>query len=217
MQVQAAIVRHPAQPLAGRSLEAEEVRLIGQTRRFGRDQEIYGEGEAADLVYKVLSGAVRVFKVLADGRRQISEFHLAGDIFGIEAGVARRATAEAVGETVLVIARRSSLVGDEAQGAKLWRMAVRDLERSQEHVLTLGRRAAGERVASFLLDLAQRTRSGQTLELPMSRQDIADYLGLTIETVSRTFTQLAAHGLIEIRSCRSVRLADQAALQDLCE
>ena len=192
----------------------DEVKLIGVARVFGRDQEVFGEGEPAESVYKVVTGAVRLFKVLADGRRQISEFYLPGDVFGIEAGPDRRATAEALCETTLIVARRSGLSGDD-QSVKLWRLALGELQRAHEHGLTLGRRAAGERVASFLMDLAERTGQGRMLELPMSRQDMADYLGLTIETVSRTMTQLQADELIEITACRSVRLADRQALDDM--
>ncbi|MFI4933930.1 MAG: helix-turn-helix domain-containing protein [Caulobacterales bacterium] len=198
--------------------DAEEIKLMGVAKRFARDQEIFGEGESAELVYKVVSGAVRCFRVLADGRRQISEFYLPGDVFGVEAGPDRSCNAEAVSETVVIQARRSQLLADDFdQGAKMWRLAVRELQRSQDHILTLGRRAAGERVASFLVDLATRTEAGDDLELPMSRQDMADYLGLTIETVSRTFTQLQAQNLIRLSGCRHVSLADRGALHELCE
>ena len=213
MQAQQAVLRRdPALPVRR---ESDELNLIGQTRRYGRDQEIYGEGEGADFVYKLISGAVRGFKVLADGRRQVLEFYLPGDIFGLEAGPVRKAAAEAVGEVQVIVARRSSILAED--GAGLWRVVIRDLLRSQEHILTLGRRAAAERVASFLVDLADRTGADEVLELPCSRQDIADYLGLTIETVSRTFTQLSAQGLIDVHCCRSVRLANRRALEDLCE
>lgn len=210
----------PAQPAALRDQPGDDFRLIGSTMSFARDQEVYGEGEAADHVYKVISGAVRCFRVLTDGRRQISDFYLPGDIFGIEAGVERSATVEALTDTVLVVARRSALVDDTDDGSaarRLWRMAVADLRRSQDHVLTLGRRSASERVASFLVDLASRLMAEAALELPMSRQDMADYLGLTIETVSRTLTQLQVSGLISLNGCRSVCLRRPRALAELCE
>jgi CRP/FNR family nitrogen fixation transcriptional regulator len=197
--------------------EPDEIAVIGAARRFARDQEIFGEGDSAELVYKVVSGAVRSFRVLADGRRQIGEFHLPGDVFGVELDTERRSAAEAVGETVLVAARRSALAADPAQGPKLWRHALRALERSQDHVLTLGRRSASERVASFLVALAERTGGGDEVQLPMSRQDIADYLGLTIETVSRTLTQLQGAGLISLSGCRGVRLVRRSSLEELCQ
>jgi len=191
--------------------------LISAAKSFGRDQAVYDDGDAADCVYKVVSGAVRAVRLLADGRRQIGEFYLPGDVFGVELGERRRAAAEALGETVLLVARRASLPAGPEQGGRLWRLALRDLQRSQDHVLTLGRRTASERLASFLLDLAERLDATGEFELPMSRQDIADYLGLTIETVSRTLTQLQADGLVRLSGVRRVRLPRPAALAELCE
>jgi CRP/FNR family nitrogen fixation transcriptional regulator len=206
-------------PAADRfSADAEEVRLIGVTMRFAPGREICGQGGRTDNVYRVISGAVRSFRLLSDGRRQICEFYLPGDIFGIELGAERLATAEALAESVLLVARRSALLdGDRPMASQLWKLAVGELQRSQDHVLTLGRRSASERVVSFLIDLADRLGIREDLELPMSRQDIADYLGLTIETVSRTLTQLQAAGLIKVGGCRSIRLRRRAALADLCE
>jgi len=211
----------PASPLAGRLDSAESLDLQGPTLRFGRDEEVFGEGEAAEHVYKVVSGAVRAFRILADGRRQISEFYLPGDCFGLEAGVTHRCSAEALTDTQLIVARRTSLTERAGQSPELarslWRLVVGDLQRSQDHVLMLGRRSAAERLASFLIDLARRSRAGENLELPMSRLDIADFLGLTIETVSRTLTQFQESRLIQLASCRSIRLRDRTALETLCE
>lgn len=211
----------PRPPAGAGMAPAEAVQLHGPTLSFGRDEEIFGEGESADSVYRVVSGAVRTFRILADGRRQISEFHLPGDSFGFEPSAVHRVSAEALGPTRLVAVRRNALM-DNADTAPefarlLWRAAVADLQRSQEHVLRLGHRSAAERVASFLLDVARRLGGHDAFDLPMSRQDIADYLGLTIETVSRSFTQLQALGLIAVRCCRHVRLSDRAALVELCE
>jgi CRP-like cAMP-binding protein len=198
--------------------DAEPIRLIGITLHMTRDQEIFGEGEPADQVFKVVQGAVRAFRVLSDGRRQICDFYLPGDLFGIEPTGEHRVTAEALSDTVLVVARRSALgdEGDAAASRRLWTLAMNELRRSQDHALTLGRRSATERVASFLMDLAERLGGGEALELPMSRQDIADYLGLTIETVSRTLTQLQVSGLIKLAGCRSIILRRPRALADLC-
>ena len=193
--------------------------LVGATRAYARDQEVYGEGERADHVYSVLSGAVRSFRVLADGRRQISDFYLPGDVFGVEFDPDHRESVEALSETMLVVTRRCALA-DEDDGAmarRLWRLAVDQLRRSQDHVLTLGCRTANERVASFLTDLAERIGDAGGLELPMSRQDIADYLGLTIETVSRTLTQFQVAGMIALHGCRSIHFLKRRALADLCE
>ena len=206
----------PAAPL--RAAAPEGIRLIGVTVHLSRDQEVFGEGEPADQVFKVVRGAVRCFRVLSDGRRQICDFYLPGDVFGIEPGLDRRTTAEALTDTVLVAARRSTLVEDEDNGTarRLWALAMADLQRSQDHALTLGRRSANERVASFLVDMAARLGDVDNLELPMTRQDIADYLGLTIETVSRTLTHLQVSGLIKLAGCRSIHLRKPRALAELC-
>jgi CRP/FNR family nitrogen fixation transcriptional regulator len=120
-------------------------------------------------------------------------------------------------DTVLVVARRSALAHDDGSTTRsLWSLALIELRRSQDHALTLGRRSAGERVAGFLVDMADRVGDGENVELPMSRQDIADYLGLTIETVSRTLTQLQVSGLIKLAGCRSIHLRKPRALAGLC-
>jgi len=191
--------------------------FIGIARSWGRDQEVFAEGAACETIYKVVYGAVRAFRLLADGRRQIVSFYLPGDLFGIEALSAHAVTTEAICETTLASARRSSLIEDEEQRGRLSRCALRELLRAQDLLLTLGRRSALERVASFLIDLADRTGGGDVLALPMSRQDIADYLGLTIETVSRTLSEMQARGLLRVQDARQIRLLRRAALVQLCQ
>jgi len=196
----------------------EIIRMVGATVKKSRDQEIFGEGEPADRVFQVLKGVVRCFKLLSDGRRQICDFYVPGDIFGLEPGLDRRATAEAVSDVVLLAAPRATLMesSDPDAARRLWALAMADLRRSQDHTLTLGRRSATERVASFLVDLAERLGDTGHVELPISRQDMADYLGLTIETVSRTLTQLQASGHIALSGRRSIDLRRPAALAELC-
>lgn len=193
---------------------------LGVQMTYARDEEIFGEGEPAGFVYRVLSGAVRTYRVLSDGRRQIGDFLLPGDMLGLEAGLDHRLSAESVGASVLMVVRRSSLAtlaaDDRAVAGQIWAMTVHNLQRAQDHMLLLGRQSACERVCAFLLDLAERLPDGPELELPMSRQDIADYLGLTIETVSRTFTQLQASGWIRLASLRRVVLSDRAAMARVC-
>ncbi len=192
----------------------------GSLRTFERDQEIFSEGDPAEFLFEVVSGAVRTYKLLSDGRRQIDAFHMPGDIFGIEAGGEHRFSAEALKEaTVRAIRRRSldALARSEPElPSRLVAAMARALERAQDHMLLLGRKSAREKIASFLLGLAHRIQGAKTLELPMSRIDIADHLGLTIETVSRTLTQFQREKLIELPSNRRVIvLRNVAALRQL--
>jgi CRP/FNR family nitrogen fixation transcriptional regulator len=193
------------------------VEAMGVRMHFDRDEEIFGEDEPAQYVYRVLSGAVRTTRMLSDGRRQIVEFHLAGDVFGLDGETRHALGAEAIGETVLQVVRRSTFMNSGIDGGGTAVQALlKKFHRAQAHMLLLGRHTACERVAAFLLDFLSRTK-GPTIDLPMSRQDIADYLGLTIETVSRTFTQLQASGLIDLESCRRVVLRNVGALDRICE
>ena len=189
--------------------------------RYAREEEIFGEGEPAEYVYRVLSGAVRTYRILRDGRRQIDEFHFAGGYFGIEAGPDHRTTAEAIADSTVLVARRMTAndMADQRGDVtrQLLQLTMEGLQRSQDHIVLLGRKSACERVASLLLDLADRAGCQRTLDVPMSRQDMADYLGLTIETVSRTLTQLQADGVIEIPTTRRIVLRDRAALADMVE
>src|SRR5215475_339766 len=182
--------------------------MMGSQMRFGRNAEIYGEDEPAEYLYKVVSGAVRTYKVLEDGRRQIGAFYLPGDVFGLEAGTEHGFSAEAIVRSTVQLAKRSVIMAMAARdpdlGAALWTAAAGGLRAAQEHMLVLGRKSAEERVATFLLDIAKREGSREVIELPMSRQDMADYLGLTIETVSRTMTQLESSAAIELATARRV-------------
>ncbi|HXY89500.1 MAG TPA: helix-turn-helix domain-containing protein [Xanthobacteraceae bacterium] len=186
---------------------------------FPRNGEIYGEGETADYIYKVINGAVRVYKVLDDGRRQISAFYLPGDVFGLEASDNYPFSAEAVTPSSVLVIKRSSLAALAARQSEvaneLWSLTARELEHMQNLMITLGRKNAQERVAAFLLEMAGRAPDKNMLELPMSRQDIADYLGLTIETVSRTFTQLENELAISLPTSRRVVLRNRGALSRL--
>ncbi len=184
---------------------------------FSRNEEIYGEGEAADFVYKVVSGAVRTTRILSDGRRQIADFHFAGDVFGLEAGEVHSLCAEAITDCRIALVKRIAVDRaadrDCAAARALWGVTARDLRRLQDHMLLLGRKGAMERIAAFLLEMSERTGERRSVELPMSRTDIADYLGLTIETVSRSLTQLERDGVIALPSFRRVELLNRAAVE----
>ena len=192
--------------------------LMGAPMPFARNVEIYGEDEPADYLYKVISGAVRSYRVLDDGRRQIGAFHLPGDMFGLEAGATHASSAEAVADSVVLVIKRSAVIAlaerDSEVARQLWTLTARELGRAQNHMLLLIRNAK-ERIASFLLEMAERAPGTDSVELPMSRQDIADYLGLTIETVSRTLTQLEAVAAIALPTSRRVVLRNRSALSRL--
>ena len=180
------------------------------TMRFSRNEEIFADEETADFAYQVVSGAVRDVRILSDGRRQIGAFYLPGDVFGLECGEMHRSSAEAIVDCEIAVVRRSVLNKaaneDDGAGRRLWAMTSRDLLRLQDHMLLLGRKSALERVASFLVEMAARGRPGRPVELAMSRTDIADYLGLTIETVSRTLTQLERDHAISMSGSRHITL-----------
>jgi CRP/FNR family transcriptional regulator, nitrogen fixation regulation protein len=198
---------------------SEAFKTLGALVRFERNAEIYGEEEPADYFYQVVSGAVRTYKVLSDGRRQIGAFHLPGDVFGLEARQNHRFSAEAVATSTIRVAKHSSVIAlaarDHDLAYELWTRTANNFGRAQDHMMLLGRKNAEQRVASFLLQMAERDSTERTVELPMSRQDIADYLGLTIETVSRTMTHLEGNATIELAGSRRVRLCNRPALQRL--
>ncbi|WP_426434288.1 helix-turn-helix domain-containing protein [Bradyrhizobium genosp. P] len=161
---------------------------------YKQGTEIYGEQEPAVYVYQVKSGAVRSYKLLSDGRRQIGAFHLAGDIFGLENGGVHRFTAEAIVDTTVRLVKRQSLElaaeSDALVARNLLRMTTSSLEHAEDHMLLLGRKTSLERVAAFLIEMDKRLPAAGVMALPMCRRDIADYLGLTLETVSRALSQL---------------------------
>jgi CRP-like cAMP-binding protein len=197
---------------------AGTIEMMGTVMPFSRNTEIYGEGESAEFIYKVVSGAVRTYKVLMDGRRQIGSFYLPGDIFGLESGEDHTFSAEAIVNSKVLTIKRGHLDAVASRENAVARQvlgAMRgELQRLQDHILLLVK-SAQERVAGFLLEMADRSDSHSEIELPMSRQDIADYLGLTIETVSRTLTGMEGASMIALPSARRVVLCDRAALARL--
>jgi CRP/FNR family nitrogen fixation transcriptional regulator len=170
------------------------IRLNFNEFSYKKGSEIFGEKEPADYVYQVTSGAVRSYKLLSDGRRQIGAFHLVGDIFGLEIGTEHRFTAEAVIDTAVRLTKRRSLElfaqSDVAVARNLLSMTASNLRHAEDHMLLLGRKTSLERVAAFLIEMDRRSTAAGILALPMCRRDIADYLGLTLETVSRALSRL---------------------------
>jgi CRP/FNR family transcriptional regulator, nitrogen fixation regulation protein len=191
------------------------VQANGVSMIFRRNQEIYGQGEPAPYLYGVVGGAVRVSRILVDGRRKIGAFYVAGDLFGLD-GDEHSFSAEALLDCRIIVIKRSvlrALVQHDADIARgLLMLTERELVRAQEHALLLTK-TAQERVAGFLLEMAARSPDRANIRLPMPRLDIADYLGLTIETVSRTLTILEQHGIIEVPNVHQIVLRDRPALK----
>jgi CRP/FNR family transcriptional regulator, nitrogen fixation regulation protein len=186
---------------------------------FEKDQEIYSEYEPAHSIYEVIGGAIRSYKGLSDGRRQICAFHLPGDVFGLENGASYRFTAEAIVDTNARVIRRHSLeyvaTHDLRVTNHLLSLTAKTLLHAENHMLLLGRKNSLEKVAAFLLEMDHRL-AGIMLTLPMSRRDIADYLGLTLETVSRALSYLRDKrvlGFSEV-SQREIVLQDRQRLQE---
>jgi CRP/FNR family transcriptional regulator, nitrogen fixation regulation protein len=206
-----------ATPAASHSL-IETMEMMGASMSYARNAEIYGENEPTEYLYRLISGTVRTSKILNDGRRQIGAFYLPGDLFGHEVGSEHSFSAEAITDVKVIVIKRSAVEAlaarDNDVARQLWAMTGRELQRMQEHILLLIK-SAQERVAGFLLEMAERIKSTDELELPMSRQDIADYLGLTIETVSRTLTILENRAAIALPTSRRIVLRNRAALRRL--
>jgi CRP-like cAMP-binding protein len=207
----------PGQALRSRTF-FKSAAITGVPMRFEAKSEIYGEGEPAEYIYRVVAGTVRASKVLTDGRRQINAFYLPGDIFGLEIGEEHSFSAEAMSEATVLVIKRSVVAGEAQRNhevaRELWEATAHELHRVQDHVLLLIK-SAQERVAAFLLEMAKRMPSKSGIDLPMSRQDIADYLGLTIETVSRTLTQLEKTAAIALPQSRHIVVRNHQALARL--
>jgi CRP/FNR family nitrogen fixation transcriptional regulator len=193
--------------------------LVATESSYRKDEEIYGEDEPSDYVYQVICGAVRSYKLLSDGRRQIGAFYLPGDAFGLESGPAHRLTAEAVVDTTVRLVKRRSLeqaASITVQVARsLWTMTAGELRHAEDHMLLLGRKNAIERVASFLLEMDRRLTATGMMALPMCRRDIGDYLGLTLETVSRALSQLHSDGVLGFSGARQIVLRNRQRLRNM--
>jgi CRP/FNR family nitrogen fixation transcriptional regulator len=208
-------------PWAAPSAGSDRPELNGAIMRFAPDRQIYAEADEAQSFYKVVSGMVRTCRFLSDGRRQIDAFHGEGDVFGFEAGADHGLTAEAVSNCTVIAYRQRGLAAIVAHNDGLGRWffshAMTSLARAREHSLLLGRGSAAQKISAFLLEVADREACHHVVELAMSRQDIADYLGLTIETVSRTLSQMERDGTIGLPTARRVVLRDrQTLLAQIC-
>jgi CRP/FNR family transcriptional regulator, nitrogen fixation regulation protein len=193
---------------------------LGTVVTLKRDMVLFHEGDPAQYYFKVVQGAVRSCKLLRDGRRHVGDFYLPGDFIGLDAEAEYVFTAEAIADATLVrYARRSveALAVQEPKiGRRLLHLACRSLNAAQQQMLLLSRKTAEERIATFLIGIADR-KDGRQVSLPMTRTDIGDHLGLTMETVSRALAHLKSEGVIELKSSHDVRIRDREALAELAE
>jgi CRP/FNR family transcriptional regulator, nitrogen fixation regulation protein len=176
------------------------------------ETEIYAQGSRAGAIYRIEFGAVRIHRLLADGRRQIVAFHVAGETFGFEAGAVRSFFAECIVATGLT---SLDYAGQDHYEPELMEMALRGLVRAQEHLLVIGRQQSLEKMAVFLMDLAERQGGLDSVDLVMSRTDIGDYLGMTIETVSRSISKLRSLGILRLKSLRCIEILEIEKLRQL--
>lgn len=196
----------------------DDFRRHSPVSRYGQHETIFFEGDPADAICQVDEGAVMLYKLLPDGRRQVVELLSQGDVFGFAKGEYRDCSAETLTPArVRLIERRSAERSCSFQRV-LARQVLLQLEAMHEHAVLLGRKSAMERVASFLLRLAGEDvapEEAPVITLSMTRQEIADYLGLTIETVSRSFSELKRRGLIALEKQDRVRIANYDAVETL--
>ena len=207
------------QPVSAATIVPDPLDRLGTVSKFERNQTIYFEGDEAGHCYRVKSGTVRLCKVTEDGRRQIAAFLTAGDLFGWTDHGLYGFSAEAVtGVTLEKFSRvriEDAVKANPALGRRILALLSTQLASAHEHLLLLGRMTAAERIANFLLDLGKRQHKDGTVLLAMCRKDIADYLGLTVETVSRTMNALKRKGIIAFAEPENVRLKQSGALERL--
>ena len=188
--------------------------------RYSRGGMIACEGDPADYMYVAVSGVVRSCRTHLDGSRAIVAFHLPGDLFGWSGELIHSLSLEAATDTLVLFLKRSALLAAAIRDGRiatyLLAATTNEIRRTQDHLLLLNRLAEC-RVATFLIDLSMRLRKTNSLDLPMSHQDIADHLGLTIETLSRTITTLEKSGSIARSSCRTLVLRNCASLAQISD
>lgn len=193
---------------------------FGVTITVAAGKTIVIEGDPIDHYFHIVSGSLRCYKAVMDGRRQIIDFLGPNDCFGLTGTGFHTYSVEAISDVIMIRYPRQRLeaaIEDEPDlGRQLFRMACSELDQAQRQMLLLGRKSAEERLASFLLSLAERQME-MCVELAMSRQDIADHLGLTIETVSRVFTRFKRAGLIDLPDRHSVTLVKSDQLEAMAE
>jgi CRP/FNR family nitrogen fixation transcriptional regulator len=177
---------------------------------YPTDTMIYAQGDETGPLYLVEFGTVRVCQLTPDGRRQVTSFCYAGDVFGLEPGDEHEFYAESVDGAGIRVLRPANAAGF---AQKVLSLALRRFARIQAHLVLLGRMSANEKMARFLSDLMDHQNSEDIIHLPMQRADIADYLGLTFETVSRALRVLKDRGIIRVATVDRIEVLDADALR----
>ena len=202
---------------AGHAVQGSELLMTMQPAAvtlFAVDALIYAQGDDTGPLYLVEFGTVRICRMTADGRRQITGFLTAGDVFGFEADDEHESSAESVDGAGVRVLRHAP---GEQPTASLLRLALKSLARTQHQLMLLGCRSANARMAAFLIDLSDKQGDDHLVHLAMQRNDIADYLGMTFETVSRTLRFLKDEGAIRLRSTADIEILHRDTLEALCE
>jgi CRP/FNR family transcriptional regulator len=201
-----------------------ELKRLGSTLRLGAAQALFREGDPATRVFTLTRGSLKLYKLLSDGRRHIVGFMGPGDFLGISVDDEHAFTAEVIEDSELCCFPRSRfdrfIDGHPSMEHELYRMAAHELGAAQLQLVLLGRKTAAERLANFLLLLLERAEQiggekTNLVDLPMNRADIADYLGLTKETVSRQLSAFRATRLIRLRALHQVEILDRTMLEQL--
>ena len=201
-------------------LDLSNAQVSSTEFEYSKGTEIFRQTEPANNIYQVIEGAVRTHKLLSDGRRQFGAFRLSGDIFGLENGGLYRFTAEAIIDTTVRFVERlnleSAVKSNPVMARALLTMTAQNLQHVENHMLLLGRKNSQERVEAFLLEMNGRMTGPGVLALPMSRRDIADYLGITLETVSRALSEFKRKGYLRFDTTqRQIVVLNAAGLTQL--
>lgn len=208
-------IQLPHQPARSEPATAETLSQVGTFSSFHCHRRFCCEGEPADYVYRITDGLAEGYHITSDGRRQIIDFYAPGDIFGIEPGADYTLFVDAITEGRVQIIKRSMIATLIASNSRalpeLWLGLAAGIHRSQTHILRLGRPAT-ERIAGFILEMCDRLSGRDECHLPMTRQEMGDHLGLTIETVSRTLTSLRQSGIIALHGSRDIVVLDRQRL-----
>ena len=214
--------RKPAPTSTMRNVDRRSVNhltAVSTTQQKAPGETLFAEGDEADSIYEIVQGMVRLYKLMPDGRRLVTGFLSAGHLLGLAPEGTCVYTAEAITEVTVCRYKRAAFdrLLDEVPGfaKRVLTMTSQELLAAQDRMLLLGRKSAAEKVASFLLMMADQQAADETVDIPMTRHDIADYLGLTIETVSRTFSKLKADGLINLWTAVRIEIRDRDQLEEL--